>query len=82
MPAGHALARVGRAIRSNRKAATGIILLVIFILIALFPAVIAHDSPTADAYPPRLGPSTAHLFGTNAYGQDLFAQVCGEPGTC
>jgi peptide/nickel transport system permease protein len=75
VPAGHALARIGRAIRSNRKAATGIILLVIFTLIALFPGVIAHDSPTADAYPPHLGVSTAHLLGTNAYGQDLFAQV-------
>jgi peptide/nickel transport system permease protein len=74
-PAGHALARVGHAIRSNRKATTGIILLLIFILVALFPGVIAHHSPTADAYPLRLGPSTAHPFGTNAYGQDLFAQV-------
>ena len=75
VPAGHALARVGRAIRSNHKATTGTILLVIFILIALFPGVIAHASPTLDAYPPRLGPSSAHLLGTNAYGQDLFAQV-------
>jgi peptide/nickel transport system permease protein len=74
-PAGHALARIGRAIRSNRKAATGTILLLIFILIALFPGVIAHHSPTADAFPPRLGASSAHPFGTNAYGQDLFAQV-------
>jgi peptide/nickel transport system permease protein len=74
-PAGHALARIGRAIRSNRKAAAGTILLLIFILVALFPGLIAHDSPTADAYPPHLGASSAHLFGTNAYGQDLFAQV-------
>jgi len=74
-PAGHALARIGRAVRSNRKAATGTILLLIFVLIALFPSVIAHDSPTTDAYSPHLGVSSAHLFGTNAYGQDLFAQV-------
>jgi peptide/nickel transport system permease protein len=75
VPTGRALARVGRAIRSNRKATAGTILLVIFILIALFPGVIAHHSPTADAYPPHLGVSTAHPLGTNAYGQDLFAQV-------
>jgi peptide/nickel transport system permease protein len=74
-PSGHALARIGRAIRSSRKAATGTILLLIFTLIALFPGVIARDSPTADAYHPRLGASAAHLFGANAYGQDLFAQV-------
>jgi peptide/nickel transport system permease protein len=75
VPSGRALARVGRAVLSNRKATVGTILLVIFILIALFPGVIAHDSPTADAYAPHLPVSTAHLLGTNAYGQDLFAQV-------
>jgi peptide/nickel transport system permease protein len=75
VPAGHALARVGRAVRSSRKATAGTILLTIFILVALFPGVIAKDSPTADAYPPHLPVSTAHLLGTNAYGQDLFAQV-------
>jgi peptide/nickel transport system permease protein len=75
VPAGRAFTRVVRAVRSNRKAAVGAILLGIFILIALFPGVIARDSPTQDAYPPQLGVSTAHLLGTNHYGQDLFAQI-------
>jgi len=75
VPAGHALARVGRAITSNRKATIGSILLAIFILIAIFPYVIAHESPTQDAYAPQLGISTAHLLGTNHYGQDLFSQL-------
>ena len=75
VPGGNALARVGRAIRSNRKATTGTILLVIFILIAIFPGVIAHESPTQDAYAPQMGISTAHLLGTNHYGQDLFSQL-------
>ncbi len=75
VPAGHALARIGRAVRSNRKAAAGIILLTIFILIALFPGVIAADSPSEDAYVPKLVISTAHLLGTNNYGQDLYAQL-------
>jgi len=71
----HALARIGRAVRSNRKATTGSVLLLIFILIALFPGVIAHDSPSQDAYTAQLGISTAHLLGTNHYGQDLFSQL-------
>src|ERR1700722_2431206 len=75
VPAGRAFARVGRAVRSNRKATAGTVLLVIFILIAVFPWVIARDSPTQDAYAPQLGLSTAHLLGTNHYGQDLFAQL-------
>jgi peptide/nickel transport system permease protein len=72
---GRALGRFGRAVRLNRKATVGSVLLLIFILIALFPGVIAHDSPTQDAYPPQLGVSTAHLLGTNHYGQDLFSQL-------
>jgi peptide/nickel transport system permease protein len=75
VPAGRALVRVGRAVRSSRKATVGTVLMVIFILIALFPGLIAHDSPTVDAYAPRLPVSAAHLLGTNAYGQDLFSQV-------
>jgi peptide/nickel transport system permease protein len=75
MPTTHALARMARAIRSNRKATVGAVLLVFFILVALFPGVIAHDNPSADAYQPKLGLSTAHLLGTTAYGQDMFAQL-------
>jgi peptide/nickel transport system permease protein len=75
IPAGHAFARVLRAVRSNRKATVGTVLLVLFILIALFPGVIAHDSPSLDNYTPKLGFSTAHLLGTNTFGQDLWAQV-------
>jgi peptide/nickel transport system permease protein len=67
--------RVGRAITANRKATAGIILLAIFVLAALFPGVIAKDSPTLDNYKPRLGLSAAHLLGTTAYGQDMFAQL-------
>jgi peptide/nickel transport system permease protein len=75
LPSSQALARIGRAVRSNRKATVGAVLLVIFILVALFPGLIAHDSPTLDAYKPRLGLSVAHLLGTTAYGQDMFAQL-------
>jgi peptide/nickel transport system permease protein len=75
LPATHALARMARAIRSNRKATAGTILLVLFLLVALFPGVIARDNPSLDAYKPKLGLSAAHLLGTTAYGQDMFAQL-------
>jgi peptide/nickel transport system permease protein len=78
--AGHSAAdqagrRVWRAVRRNRKAATGGVLLLLFCLIALFPGVLAKDSPTAEIYPKNLGPSAAHLFGTTGLGQDIFAQA-------
>jgi peptide/nickel transport system permease protein len=73
--ADHMLARMARAIRSNRKATAGAILLAVFLLVSVFPGVIAHDSPSADAYAPKLGLSTAHLLGTTAQGQDMWAQL-------
>jgi peptide/nickel transport system permease protein len=73
--AGQAARRFWRAVRRNRKATTGAVLLLLFCLIALFPGVIAKDDPTAEIYPKNLGPSSAHLLGTTGLGQDLFAQA-------
>lgn len=64
-----------RAVRSNRKATVGLLMLVAFVLLALFPAVIAHDSPSAEIYSRAARPSAAHLLGTTTYGQDIFAQL-------
>lgn len=81
-PASQALHRMASAVRSNRKATAGTVLLLFFCLIALFPGVIAHDNPSAEIYGRSLGPSTAHPFGTTAYGQDIFARRSSEPGRC
>jgi peptide/nickel transport system permease protein len=70
-----ALSRLWRAVRSNRKATAGTVLLIIFVLLALFPGVLAHDQPNAQSYGRSLGPSGAHLLGTTALGQDIFAQA-------
>jgi peptide/nickel transport system permease protein len=67
--------RIWRAIWSNKKAATGTVILLIFVIMAIIPGVIAHDNPQAFAYGRSLGPSAAHLLGTNSSGQDIFAQV-------
>jgi peptide/nickel transport system permease protein len=73
--AGQAVGRMWKAIRSNKKALAGAVLLAIFTLLAIFPWAIAGDNPSAEIYKASLGPSTAHLFGTTSYGQDLFAQA-------
>jgi peptide/nickel transport system permease protein len=67
--------RLWRAIRSNKKAATGVVILVIFAIWAIVPGLIAHDNPAAFAYGRSLGPSGTHLLGTTASGQDIFAQL-------
>ena len=81
LPAAHgrlhsaAITRMARAIRSNRKATAGSILLLFFCLVAIFPWAIARASTNTGAYRRSLGPSTAHLFGTTALGQDIFSQA-------
>jgi peptide/nickel transport system permease protein len=67
--------RLLRAIAGNAKAATGAVLLLAFIILALVPGLFAHDSPTALVYKQNLGASAAHLFGTTGQGQDIFAQA-------
>jgi len=64
-----------RAIGGNAKATTGAVLLLAFVVLALFPGLFAHDDPTAEAYGRNLGPSSAHLLGTTGLGQDTFAQA-------
>ena len=65
---------LARAIAGNRKALAGLIVLAIFVFLALFPGVLAHDNPNAEIYKRSAGPSAAHLFGTTSYGQDIFSQ--------
>ena len=67
--------RIWQAVRKNRKATAGAVLLLFFCFLGLFPGLIAHDDPTAEIYGRSLPPSSAHLFGTTAYGQDIFAQT-------
>jgi peptide/nickel transport system permease protein len=69
------LRRMGRAITANRKATVGAALLALFILIAAFPGLIAHDNPQAEIYPRSQGPSAQHWLGTTSFGQDMFSQV-------
>jgi peptide/nickel transport system permease protein len=67
--------RLLRAIAGNGKAATGAVLLLAFIILALVPGLFAHDNPTAQLYKPNLPASAAHLLGTTGQGVDIFAQA-------
>lgn len=61
---------------SNRGAVIGIVLLVAIACLAFFsPALVQHDPLTVNAKARLLGPSQEHLFGTDAFGRDVFARV-------
>ena len=64
-----------RAVAHNRKALVGLGLLLFFGVLAVFPGQIAPHDPRAKVYTPALGPSVHHLFGTTAYGEDVFSQL-------
>jgi peptide/nickel transport system permease protein len=64
-----------RAVRGNRKAVAGAVILGVIIFVAVFPGLIAPDDPQASLYPPNLTPSWDHLLGTTQLGQDVFSQL-------
>jgi peptide/nickel transport system permease protein len=64
-----------RAVAHNRKALAGLVLLVFFLVLAVFPGQLAPDDPNAEIYQPALGASSHHWFGTTAYGQDVLSQL-------
>jgi peptide/nickel transport system permease protein len=70
-----AAGRIWRAIRSNKKATVGAVILLIFLVLAIFPGQIAPYSPLDDNFGRSLGPSAAHWLGTTANDQDIFSQL-------
>ena len=68
-------AKFWRALRHNRKAFAGALLLLFFLVLAAIPGLIAPYSPTAMTFAPGLGPSAAHWLGTTSQGQDVLSQL-------
>ena len=68
--------RVGGNARHNPLAATGVVLVVLFVILALFAPWIAPQDPAAISLPTRLdSPSHAHLFGTDELGRDILSRT-------
>jgi peptide/nickel transport system permease protein len=64
-----------RAVRGNRRAVAGAVILLVIVFAAAFPGLIAPDDPQASLYPPNELPSSSHLLGTTQLGQDVFSQL-------
>jgi peptide/nickel transport system permease protein len=65
-----------RVLRRNPMVLAGLVILVLWVLIALFAPVIAPASPTHQNVVQRLkGPNDAHWFGTDELGRDIFTRV-------
>ncbi|MBZ5688885.1 MAG: ABC transporter permease [Acidobacteriia bacterium] len=68
--------RVAGSVRHNPLAATGVVLVVVFVIFALFAPWIAQQDPAAISLPDRLNSvSSAHWFGTDELGRDILSRV-------
>lgn len=71
-----AVYRSGVLARRNPLAATGLLLVVVFVIFALFAPWIAPQDPAAIDLPSRLAsPSGAHWFGTDELGRDILSRT-------
>ena len=70
-----ALRLLAAALRQNRKALAGAVILALFAIIALIPGVLAPYDPHAQIFDQTLSPSAHHLLGTTGNGQDIFSQL-------
>jgi peptide/nickel transport system permease protein len=64
-----------RTLLKNPKALTGFAIVAFFIILAVFAPVIAPGDPSEFVDAPNLPPSSAHLFGTEGQGKDVFRQT-------
>lgn len=59
----------------NRKALTGLVIVLVMIALALLAPVLAPYAPMRRIGRPHDAPSLAHLIGTTRMGQDIFSQL-------
>src|SRR5512146_2372392 len=68
--------RLTRAVRLNPLAAAGVVLVIVFTVLAIFAPWIAPQDPAHIDLPSRLaGPSAAHWFGTDELGRDILSRI-------
>lgn len=65
-----------RLVRKQRKAMAGGIIVVLFILAAIFAPLLATHLPTEQDFINAMqGPSAEHWLGTDSFGQDIYSRV-------
>ena len=65
-----------RAVLSSRKAVAGMVIFLIFCVLAIAPQLFTDvRQPNRLAFAPSLAPSGAHWLGTTSLGQDIWAQL-------
>lgn len=60
---------------NNNKAKVGFALLIALVAVSIIGLLASPYNPNADIYARGQGPTSAHLLGTTAYGQDVLSQL-------
>jgi peptide/nickel transport system permease protein len=68
-------ARAGGTLWGDARARTGMIILGVIVVVAVFAPQLAPHSPTATTFTPYLGPNSVNWLGTTGNGQDVFSQL-------
>lgn len=68
-------ARAARTLWGDAKARTGMIILGVIVVVAVFAPQLVPHSPTATTFTPYLGPNSVNWLGTTGNGQDVFSQL-------
>jgi peptide/nickel transport system permease protein len=68
-------ARAAGTLWGDAKARTGMIILGVIVVVAVFAPQLAPHSPTATTFTPYLGPNSVNWLGTTGNGQDVFSQL-------
>lgn len=67
---------VMRRLFKSKLAVAGLIVIILYILIAIFADfVVPHDIAEMDLSQKNMSPSSAHWFGTDDFGRDIFSRV-------
>lgn len=69
------LRRLASIARANPLGVFGLAVILVLVVFALFAPLIAPYDPTDFVAAKRLDPSSAHLFGTDGLGRDMFSRV-------
>lgn len=74
-PTNQRLQDLWRIVRSNRKVGFGLVLVLFFILVAIFGPLFIHQDPNTFSNDTLQPPSMAHWLGTTQTGQDVLTQL-------
>ena len=68
------MSAIWKVVKRNKKACSGVFILIVYVMIALFANAITDHKPSKRVARPHQAPSIEHIMGTTRMGRDVFTQ--------